>query len=98
MIKFGRVSHLEMALSAHLSPCDLYFGFVCPDLKSSCAPTENVPSWFDRVWYFVWYNVNACVSLDDPISFTFYPEIGVNLQLKIPTSLGPGYASEIGHP
>ena len=95
MTKFGRVSHLEMAHSAYLSLCDFYAGFVCPDLKNGCDPIENVPSWFDWVWYFVWYSVDVYVSLDDPISFTFYPEICVNLHIKIPTNLGPGYTSEI---
>ncbi len=50
-----------------------YTGFWCSDLESGCDTTENIPSWFDWVWYLVWYNVNANVSVDDPISFTFYP-------------------------
>ena len=49
MAKFGRVSLLEMAHSAHLSPYDLYIAFGCADLKDSCDPTESVPSWFDQV-------------------------------------------------
>ena len=83
-----------MALSAHLSPNELYVAFMCTYLKNGCDPTENVPSWFDRVWYFVWYSANASVSLDYPISFTFDPD----LHIKIPTNLGPGSASKIGNP
>ena len=98
MAKFGCVSLLEMASSAHLSPGGFYIAFECANLKTSCDPTENVPSWFDRVWYFVWYSADAGVSLNDPISFTFYPEICVNLQLKIPTNLAASSASEISHP
>ena len=96
--KCGRVSHQEMAPSAHLSPCGFYVGFACPDLKSGCAPTENVPSWFDWVWYLVWCRASADVSLGTPISPTVYPVCYPDLHIKIPTNLGPGSASEIGHP
>ncbi len=47
VINFGRVSHLEMTLSAYLSPCDFYAGFGCSDLGSSCDPTDNCGI---RIW------------------------------------------------
>ena len=96
--KFGRVSHLEIAHSAHLSPNVFYVGFMCPDLKNGCVPTENVPNWFDRVWYFVWYSVVACVIRDGHIMCTVYTVCYPDLHIKIPTNLGPGSASEISHP
>ncbi len=98
MIKFGRVSLPEMTSSAHLSPCDLHMTFECAVLKNGCDPTDNIPSWFDWVCNIVWYSVDPDVSLDDPISPNLYPEMCVNLHIKIPTNLGPGYASEISHP
>ncbi len=98
MVKYGRVSLLEMTPAAHLSPCDLYVAFGCTDLKSGCHPTENVPSWFALICNNVWYSTDACVRINDPISFTLYPEMCVNLQLKIPTNLGPSYALEINQP
>ena len=87
-----------MAPSANLSPGDLYIAFGCADLKSGCDPTENVPSWSDRVWYIIWCSVVACVIHDAIISHMVYPEICVNLHIEIPTTLGHGSASEISHP
>ncbi len=90
IIKFGRVSLLEMTHSAHVSQCVLYVGFGYADLKSGCDPTENVPSWCDRVCNLVWYNDDTCASLSTPISFTCYPVSYPDFHIKIPTNLGPG--------
>ncbi len=79
VIKFGSDSLLEMTLSAYLSQCNLYAVFECTDLKNSCDPTENIPSWFDRVCNFVWYNADACVSFDTYISHLVYPKMCGNL-------------------
>ena len=61
--KFGRVSHLEMAPSAHLSPCGFYAVFGCIDLENSCDPTENIPNLFDRACNLVWYGADICVRM-----------------------------------
>ena len=49
VIKFGRVSLLEMAHSAHLSPGRFYVVFGYTDLESGCEPTESVRSCVNRV-------------------------------------------------
>ncbi len=46
-----------------MSPGDLYVVFGYTDLKNSCESTENVPSWFDWVWYIVWYSVDVYVRM-----------------------------------
>ena len=76
-----------MASSAHLSPYEFYAVFGHSDLESSCDPTENVPSWFDRVWYIVWYSVDACVSSKWPVYLTSYLVFYPNLHIEIPTNL-----------
>ncbi len=66
-------------------------------MKNSCDPIENVPSWFDRVCNLVWYEADAYVRVDCPITFTFYPVCYPDFHIKIPTNLEPSYASEISH-
>ena len=51
-------------------------------MESSCDATENIPSWFDWVWYLVWCNVDAYVSDGTPISFTVCPVSYPDFTLK----------------
>ena len=66
-------------------------------MKTDCVPTENGPSRFDWVWYIVWFSADASVMYIWHGTFTFYPEISPNLQLKIPTNLAPSSAQKIRH-